>query len=52
MYSKNKQENIDFDSMVANILSEHKDEIQRNVEQQGKLISKRMQLHQLVTEIH
>ena len=29
--------------MVANILSEHKDEIKRNVEQQSKLISNRLQ---------
>ena len=29
--------------MVANILSEHRDEIKRNVEQRSKLISNRLQ---------
>ena len=38
-----QEENVDFDSMVSNILSEHKDEIKRNVEQQSKLISNRLQ---------
>ena len=38
----------DFDIMVANILNEHKDEIKKNVEQQSKLISNRLQQRQQV----
>ena len=38
------EESVVFDRMVANILSEHKDEIKRNVEQQkSKLVSNRSQ---------
>ena len=41
---RQQEENVDFDRIVANILSEHKDEIKRNVEQQkSKLVSNRSQ---------
>ena len=42
------QGKLDFDSMVANILNEHKDEIRKNVEQQSKLISNRLQQRQVL----
>ena len=49
IYNEQKrQENVDFDSMVANILTEHKDEIKKNVEQQ-QLITSRLQRQQVKT---
>ena len=42
--ARQQEESVDFDRMVANILSEHKDEIKRNVEEQKcKLVSNRSQ---------
>ena len=41
---RQQEESVDFDRMVANILSEHKDEIKRNVEQQkSKLVPNKSQ---------